>query len=62
MPLELLEMMAVFLATFSTFSLETQALLRDGRSAAAWAYVAASLIGGVALAAAGYVVAGTRGA
>ena len=48
--------------TFSTFSVETQTLLRDGRSAAAGAYVAASLIGGVALAAAGYAVAGSRGA
>ena len=48
--------------TFSTFSVETQSMLRDGRSAAAAVYVLASLVGGVALAAAGYAVASTRGA
>jgi CrcB protein len=44
--------------TFSTFSVETQTLLRDGRPAAAGAYVSLSVLGGVALAAAGYAVAG----
>jgi CrcB protein len=48
--------------TFSTFSVETQTMLRDGRTAAAAAYVGASLVGGVALAALGYVVAGSRAA
>jgi CrcB protein len=43
--------------TFSTFSVETQTLVRDGRAAAAGAYVAVSVIAGVALAAAGYTLA-----
>ena len=43
--------------TFSTFSVETQTLVRDGRGAAAGAYVAVSVIAGVALAAAGYTLA-----
>ena len=40
--------------TFSTFSFETQALLRAGRPGAAAAYVAVSVVGGVMAAAAGY--------
>lgn len=48
--------------TFSTFSLETQAMLRDGRPAAAAIYVATSVVGGVALAALGYTIAGSRAA
>jgi fluoride exporter len=48
--------------TFSTFSVETQSMLRDGRGATAALYVTASLVGGVALAAAGYAVATARGA
>ncbi len=47
--------------TFSTFSVETQSMLRDGRSTAAGLYVAASLIGGVGLAAVGYALASARG-
>jgi CrcB protein len=46
--------------TFSTFSVETQSMLRDGRNAAAAFYVLASVVGGVALAAAGYAVATAR--
>ncbi len=46
--------------TFSAFSAETQTLLRDGRTGAAAAYVCASLVGGVALAAAGYALATAR--
>jgi len=41
--------------TFSTFSYESQALLRAGRHTAALAYVALSIVLGVAAAAAGYV-------
>ena len=48
--------------TFSTFSVETQTMLRDGRAAAATLYVGASLVGGVALAALGYAVASARAA
>jgi CrcB protein len=48
--------------TFSTFSVETQSMLRDGRNTAAALYVFASLVGGAALAAAGYALASTRGA
>ncbi len=47
--------------TFSTFSVETQAMLRDGRGLSAALYVAASLVGGVAVAAAGYALATARG-
>jgi len=43
--------------TFSTFSVETQTMLREGRVAAAAAYVGASLIGGIAAAALGYLTA-----
>jgi fluoride exporter len=43
--------------TFSTFSVETQTMLRDGRTAAAATYVAASLVGGVLAAALGYATA-----
>lgn len=42
--------------TFSTFGYETFTLLRTDRAAVAAAYVAASLIGGLLLAAAGYAV------
>ncbi|MDP9396979.1 MAG: CrcB family protein [Actinomycetota bacterium] len=42
--------------TFSTFSVETLALLRDGRAGAAAAYVAASMVLGVAAAGAGWLV------
>lgn len=45
--------------TYSTFSVETTMLLRDGRVAAAAAYVGASLLLGIGGAAAGYVA--TRG-
>ena len=48
--------------TFSTFSVETQSMLRDGRGVAAALYVGASLVGGVGLAAAGYALASARGA
>jgi CrcB protein len=48
--------------TFSTFSVETQSMLRDGRAVTAIGYVLASVVGGVALAAAGYALATTRGA
>jgi CrcB protein len=43
--------------TFSTFSVETQTMLRDGRTTAAASYVAASVIGGIAAAALGYATA-----
>lgn len=43
--------------TFSTFSAEAVALLRDGRGSAALTYVAASVALGLAGAAAGYVAA-----
>ena len=43
--------------TFSTFSVETHTLLRDGRVALALGYIAASVIGGIAVAAIGYSVA-----
>lgn len=46
--------------TFSTFSLETQSMVRDGRGIAACLYVAASVVGGVGLAAAGYALASAR--
>ena len=48
--------------TFSTFSVETQTMLRDGRAVAATLYIGASVVGGVALAALGYAVAGNRAA
>ena len=48
--------------TFSTFSVETQSMLRDGRTVAAALYVVASVVGGVVLAAAGYALATARGA
>jgi CrcB protein len=41
--------------TFSTFSYETYTLARTGRAGAAGVYVALSLVGGVAAAAAGYL-------
>lgn len=47
--------------TFSTFSVEAQTMLREGRSVAAAAYVAASVVGGILAAALGYVLAGARG-
>jgi CrcB protein len=40
--------------TFSTFSNETVALLRDGRAGAAALYVSASIVGGLLAAAIGY--------
>jgi CrcB protein len=40
--------------TFSTFSVEAMTLVRDGRPAAAGAYVAVSVAAGLAAAAAGY--------
>jgi CrcB protein len=43
--------------TFSTFSFETYTLLRTDRAAAALAYVAVSVVGGVFAAAMGYVTA-----
>jgi CrcB protein len=46
--------------TFSTFSVETESMLRDGRSVSAALYVFASLVGGVALAGAGYALANAR--
>lgn len=48
--------------TFSTFSVETQTMLRDGRAAAAALYVGTSVVGGVAMAALGYVAATSRAA
>lgn len=42
--------------TYSTFAFETTALLRDDRAGAAFAYVAASLVVGLAASALGYVV------
>ena len=47
--------------TFSTFSAETHVLLRDGRAGTAAIYVAASVLGGVLAAAAGYTLARTFG-
>lgn len=46
--------------TFSTFSFETQSMMRDGRAPAAALYVLASVIGGVAAATAGYALAAAR--
>jgi fluoride exporter len=43
--------------TFSTFSVETQTMLRTDRFAAAGAYIAASVLGGIAAAALGYLAA-----
>lgn len=43
--------------TFSTFSVETQTMLRTGRFAAAGAYIAASVLGGIAAAALGFLAA-----
>lgn len=45
--------------TFSTFSVETQTMLREGRTTAAALYVGASVVGGIALAALGYATAGS---
>jgi fluoride exporter len=45
--------------TFSTFSYETFTLLRTDRATTAAIYVAASLVGGIAAAAAGYMLAAT---
>lgn len=42
--------------TFSTFGYETQTMLRTGRAGEATAYVVASVVLGVAAAAAGYAV------
>ncbi|MBA2283162.1 MAG: CrcB family protein [Acidimicrobiia bacterium] len=42
--------------TFSTFSHETQTMLRDHRASAAAAYVALSVVGGIAAAAAGWAL------
>jgi CrcB protein len=42
--------------TFSTFSYETQTMLRTGRPTAAAVYVATSVIGGILAAAAGYAL------
>jgi CrcB protein len=41
--------------TFSTFSSETQTMLREHRTSTAAVYVAASVVGGVAAAALGYL-------
>lgn len=43
--------------TFSAFSYDTQALLRDGRLGDALLYVALSVLGGTAAAACGYLIA-----
>ena len=43
--------------TFSTFSYETQTMLRTGRTTAAAVYVGVSVVGGVAAAALGYAAA-----
>lgn len=40
--------------TFSTFSVETQTMLREGRSGSAAWYIAASVLGGIVAAAVGY--------
>jgi len=45
--------------TFSTFSLDSHTLLRDGRAGPAAAYIAASVLGGLAAAALGYVIGAT---
>ena len=42
--------------TFSTFSSETQTMLREDRLAAAAAYVTVSVVAGIAAAALGYVI------
>jgi CrcB protein len=44
--------------TFSTFSVETEAMFRDNRPGVAALYVAASVVGGVTAAALGYALAG----
>jgi CrcB protein len=46
--------------TFSTFSVDSIMLLRDGRSGTALAYVAASVAGGLAMALLGYRLAAAR--
>lgn len=60
LPPELLAALAVGLlgayTTFSTFSHETVVLLRAGRSVAAGAYVAASLLGGLGAADLGHAL------
>ncbi len=43
--------------TFSTFSVDTHTLIRDGRAGAALGYVAASVVAGVGAAALGYLTA-----
>jgi len=43
--------------TFSTFSVETHSLVRDGRAGAAAVYIGVSVVGGVLAAAAGYATA-----
>ena len=43
--------------TFSTFSFETYTLLRTDRAGVAMLYIAASVVGGIAAAALGYVTA-----
>ena len=43
--------------TFSTFSVETHAMVRSGRPVAAIAYVTVSVVGGVLAAGAGYALA-----
>lgn len=43
--------------TFSTFSFETQTMLRTGRTTAAVVYVGVSMIGGIVAAALGYAAA-----
>jgi CrcB protein len=45
--------------TFSTFSVETHTMLRDGRTFDAAAYLGLSVVGGLLAAAAGYAVAAT---
>lgn len=50
------------LTTFSGFSLENVRMLRDGHAAAALLYVGASVLGGIALAFAGYALARSGGA
>lgn len=43
--------------TFSTFSVETQTMLQSDRFAAAGAYIGASVVGGIAAAALGFLAA-----
>jgi CrcB protein len=58
-------LMAGFLGgftTFSAFSLENMRLLRDGQAATAFAYALISVVAGLALAFAGYMLARPAGA